>query len=187
MDIRKTAFLLSFIPLTILAPACGHNVQAKKPIVIVDDEQNGDDKWMSNVLAACPGVLLGVNKETETDHYLAQLLWRDNRWSAVLWRDAGGEQYVISAQTGSNYNALLNDMCSQARNEIRYEDSGSLTSRTTELRYDMHDLRNGNVATSEILDRKTGRVWIWTTMTDSKGVKTKTEFIEEDLVPNPSK
>ena len=93
MNIRKTICLLCCVSHTVLALACGQRQQAMKPVVIVEDEQSADDKWLSMCSVGLPqATLLGFNKEAEADHYLAQLLWRDNRWSAALWRDTGDEQ-----------------------------------------------------------------------------------------------
>ena len=47
MNIRKTICLLCCVSHTVLALACGQRQQAMKPVVIVEDEQSADDKWLS--------------------------------------------------------------------------------------------------------------------------------------------
>jgi hypothetical protein len=155
-----------------------------KLVLVVDDERSTDDAWMSKVLSACPGTFLSFDKAQSSDHYLALLLWRENKWNGTLWRDASGEEYLLWARNSSDYGKLLADMCVQAQDDWKHP---LPPAQSHDARYDLHDLRNGNVATSAILDRQTGRVWIWSSITDRKGVKTKSEFVEEELSPSPAK
>ena len=88
--------------------------------------------------------------------------------------------------TDQDYNRLLRDACGCLKDESKYAWPEISPSNMDMSRYDVHDLRNGNVATSAILDRHTGKVWIWTNLTDDKGAKTgKSAFVEEDVVPKP--
>jgi hypothetical protein len=39
-----------------------------------------------------------------------------------------------------------------------------------------------------MIDKKTGKVWIWTNITDNNGKKTgKTAFLSEEAIPEPEK
>ena len=52
--------------------------------------------------------------------------------------------------------------------------------------FELHEVRNGPLMTTALLNRRTGRVWIWTKLTDSK--KTggpDSAFIEEAVIPRP--
>ena len=112
-----------------------------------------------------------------------------NRWESFLFQDTAEQEYVIWTGSGADYNALLKGACSRLSDDEGYSWPGLGGSTASETaRYDLHDLRNGNIATSAILDRKTGRVWIWTKCSDCKGLEQgSSRFSEEKLVPNPSK
>jgi hypothetical protein len=39
-----------------------------------------------------------------------------------------------------------------------------------------------------MIDKKTGKVWIWTNITDNDGKKTrKSAFLSEEVIPEPEK
>ena len=160
-----------------------------RPVLVVDDGRSGDERWIANVLATCPGIALGEKGNVEgTTHYLLTLSQSDNRWHGILWQNVAAQEYLLWVGVDPEYNKLLADACSRLKDEARYASpEPSAGERADASRYDLHDLRNGNIATSAILDRKTGRVWVWTSVTNSKGEKAKSEFVEEDLVPSPTK
>lgn len=55
-----------------------------------------------------------------------------------------------------------------------------------ENEFELHEVRNGTLITTALLDRKTGRVWIWTKFTDAKKLGgPDSAFMEEQVVPRP--
>ena len=55
-----------------------------------------------------------------------------------------------------------------------------------EHEFELHQVRNGPLMTTALLDRKTGRVWIWTKITDAKKVGgPESAFVEEEVIPQP--
>jgi hypothetical protein len=167
---------------------CDRQGLVRKPVLVVeDDNKDKDAAWMSNVLSKCPGVMLGFDKNVSVDYYTAQVLWRDNHWTAILWRDIGKDEYALWLKTGSDYNSLLSEACIHLQAETKSDaPSESPAAPVDQSRFEIHDVRNGNLATSAILDKKTGRVWLWTSVTNERGVKTKSEFEEEKLDPSPN-
>ena len=155
-----------------------------RPILVVEDGRSGDEQWMANILAMCPGVALGSSSNYDaSNRYLLQMSFRENRWHAILWR---AKEYALWVGVDPDYNKLLTDACGRLKDESEYALPEHPAERVDSNRYDLHDLRNGNIATSAILDRKTGRVWIWSKCSDCKGPE-KSFFSEEQLVPSPSK
>ena len=52
--------------------------------------------------------------------------------------------------------------------------------------FDLHEVRNGTVITTALLNRRTGRVWIWTKVTDAqKTGGPESAFLEETIIPKP--
>jgi hypothetical protein len=51
-------------------------------------------------------------------------------------------------------------------------------------RYDLREVRNGALTTTALIDKKSGRVWLWTDYHDKLGNKSS-GFLEEDETPKP--
>jgi hypothetical protein len=160
----------------------------QRPVLVIEDGRPGDDRQIGDILRTCPGVILGFSPNVDgTNYYQLQMAWRVNQWEGMLFQDAAEQEYIIWASSGLDYNALLRAACSRLRDDERYSWPGmGLPAASDAERYDLHDLRNGSLATSAILDRKTGRVWIWSKCSDCKGPE-KSSFVEEKLVPTPRK
>jgi hypothetical protein len=188
---RKLALLLAccIVALAVIVLMRTLREPRQRPVLVMEDGRNTGFQSIRETLAMCPGVALGFAPNVGgTSYYHLLLDWHENRWEGYLFQDAAEQEYAIWAGAGADYNALLRAACSRIGDDVVYRwPEASAPAAAETGRYDLHDLRNGNVATSAILDRKTGRVWVWTAITDSRGVKTKTEFTEEDLVPTPSK
>jgi hypothetical protein len=156
-----------------------------RPVLVVANAENHSENE-ANILAACPGVALGFenNVERTTHYYNLVMFWKDNQWKSFLFQESSSQEYLLWTAVDQNYDRLLRDACDRLKDESRYA-----WPETSDVnRYDLHDLHNGNLLTAAILDRQTGRVWIWTSLTDNKGAKTgKSAFLEEKLVPNPDK
>jgi hypothetical protein len=161
----------------------------QRPVLVVEDGRSGSSgeiQRLSSTFATCPGVVLGFSPNVAgTNYYHLLMSWSENRWEGYLFQDTAEQEYVIWAGSGVDYNALLKGACSRISDDEGYVWPGLGGSTTSETaRYDLHDLRNGNIATSAILDRKTGRVWEWTYSVDKFG--RTNYFVEDELHPNPN-
>jgi hypothetical protein len=52
--------------------------------------------------------------------------------------------------------------------------------------FELHEVRNGPLITTALLDRRTGRVWIWTKFAGAKKIGLpESAFVEEKVIPQP--
>ncbi len=115
------------------------------------------------------------------------VFWSHDHWSAQLFRS--DDAYMLE-EDSPDFNRILRDSCKA----LRYDSGGwgvrplkAAKAEPTD-RYDLRELHNGAVSTSAMIDRKTGKVWIWTNLMDNNGKKTgKSAFLSEEVVPEPEK
>lgn len=147
----------------------------------IPEWDHAKDIWLS-----CPEVI-PVWDGDEADYQLFTF-WGDNKWSARLFRNDLG---FLLEEDSPDFNRILRDSC----NALHYDSAEWLAplgaDRTAATgatdRYDLRELRNGALSTSAIIDKKTGKVWVWTEIT-SNGKKTgKTAFLSEEVIPEPEK
>jgi|HubBroStandDraft_4_1064222.scaffolds.fasta_scaffold231736_2 hypothetical protein len=142
---------------------------------------NAKDIWQS-----CPEAALIWNRE-DADYQLI-MSWSDGHWSARLLRS---DFAYLLQKDSPDFNRILRDSCKALRYDalewLAPPKIGKAAEEPTD-RYELRELRNGAVSTSAMIDKKTGKVWIWTNLTDNNGKKTgKSAFLSEEVIPEPEK
>lgn len=146
--------------------------------------------WLDSFSKACPDAAFMLGPD-ESD-YKIMATWSDGRWYAVMSRRDGA---LMQISQDPDYAKILREACERVRDDIRVRGRPLLSARGTAPestftvsqqadnsdRYELRDIRNGNLVTSAIFDKKTGRVWVWTTLTGKNGQKTGSAFVSEDV------
>jgi hypothetical protein len=120
--------------------------------------------------------------------YQLTMFWSSNHWSAQLFRS--DDAYLLE-EDSADFNHVLRDSCKT----LRYDSLEWLaplktgTAKKEELsdRYELREIRNGPLSTSAMIDKKTGRVWVWTEVTNNGKKTGRTAFLSEDVIPEPEK
>jgi hypothetical protein len=106
--------------------------------------------------------------------------WNMDRWRVIVSRT---DSVWLSMQDGSDFAKLMRDACATI---MRDSETGYVSTRKPSAvisdRYDIHDVRNGNVVSTALVDRRTGRVWVW-----RSGKGGRTRFVEEEISPEPDR
>jgi hypothetical protein len=116
--------------------------------------------------------------------------WKENHWEGQLFRR---DDVFFFDESSRDFNELVRGACKAIREDTRWPvptnraDSQHQANMTESAdRFQLNELHNGPVSTSAVLDKKTGRIWVWTNVTDQGGKKTgKTLFLSEDVTPEP--
>ena len=144
-----------------------------KPVLVVGGGPSDERGSIDNVLVNCPKVEVAFKEQTDGTNYYSLVMKNvESGWYGMLFRNG---DYVFWTGQDSDYNRLLRSACGGLNEEQAFvESSASRPFNTTAQsmdtgRYELHDIRNGKVATSAMVDRQTGRVWIWTTVTSKSG------------------
>ncbi len=185
--------LVAVVALSVLA-ACSHGARgghgpAARPKLFVGHKESS--VWVpefdrtKDIFASCPEPALMWNGD-DVDYRLI-MSWKENRWSARLFRADFG---FLLEEDSPDFNQVLRDSCKA----IRYDLLEWLPRSTANLpkpemteRYELRELRNGGLSTSALLDKKTGKVWVWTELTEHGKKVGKSAFLSEDVVPEPEK
>jgi gas vesicle protein len=127
----------------------------------------------------CPDTLIVF--EREKADYSQSMFWIQNHWRAVLT----GDSALLLAEETPDFNKIIRDVCKAIREDQKWP-SRSLEQKNNLLdRYELRDLRNGNVSTSAMLDKQTGKVWVWKNITRDGKATGKTAFLSEEVSPRP--
>lgn len=168
-----------------------HPLQRKQPRIYVGDLVGGyaHSDWIKDFRAACPHMAL-VTDEKAAD-YSMKASWvpreRESRWVAFAERRDTAQVYIGESR---DYIQILRDTCRLIRADLEDWTPPDVTfppDKRTEAespkaadRFDLRDVRNGNVVTSAIFDRQTGRVWVWTNIKGKNG-NNESAFMAEDV------
>jgi hypothetical protein len=159
----------------------------KQPRVYVGDGKYGHWDWANNFRGACPHMAF-VTDEKVAD-YSIQAVWSPSRTKWFTWAERRDTALIHQAE-GPDYVEILRNTCRLIRADL--DDwalaDGSLPQdkpvdaesfKANADRYELRDVRNGNVVTSAILDRQTGRVWVWTNTKGKNG--NESSFMAENV------
>ncbi len=144
--------------------------------------RGGDGIWfaawdrMEDIHQICPQTAL-VSTQKQSDYSLL-MRWDKDHWSAILDSD---DQLLLN-ETTPDFNKVVRDTCMAIRKNEDWPVRPTHFAETKNIlldRYELHDVRNGNVVTSALLDKQTGKVWIRSTG------KSGSAFMAEDVLPPP--
>ena len=126
------------------------------------------------ILQNCPEPRLAF--DAETADYSLWMRWEQNHWNGSLF---GKDGTVLFHEDSSDSNQLIRDACKSLWQDLRWPGPPDQQRNATD-RFDLRDLHNGPVSTSAIIDRKTGKVWVWERDKDGGTV-----FMSEHVIPEP--
>lgn len=114
--------------------------------------------------------------------------WSNDHWSSQLLR---GDDAYLFEEDSPDFNRIVRDSCKA----LRYDSqewlaplkTGKAAREEPTDRYELREIRNGPLSTSAIIDKKTGKVWIWTEVTNNGKKTGKSAFLSEDVIPEPEK
>ena len=165
-------------------------------IAIISADESSTKALTGALSEACPQAAYTAEKGKEDSDYRVALFWNADHWSSfVTRRDGAVVLFPEDPQyTGSDYkiilrricNALVRDASLWAADQTFRSQIGAKVNRGVEWqsssadRFEIRDLRNGPVVSTALVDRKSGRVWVWKT-----GAKESSAFFEEDVIPKP--
>jgi hypothetical protein len=121
--------------------------------------------------------------------YSIQVIWAPSPKAAWLAWASRRDNALIYEGENSDYVQLLRDTCRLIRADLKDwtlpddslpQEEGQST-RADLDRYELRDVRNGNVITSAIFDRQTGRVWVWTSVKGKNG-SDESYFMAEEVL-----
>jgi hypothetical protein len=127
-----------------------------------------------------------MEDQKEADYRLL-MFWREGQWRSYLSRS---DSAYLFDEDSVDFSQIVRDGCRAMLEDTKYPapiPAGQQGPQSHEVdRYELRDVRNGAVTSSAILDKKTGKVWIWNNVTDEKGRKTgKSAFVSEEVSPEP--
>lgn len=136
-------------------------------------------------LQSCPEAVL-VWDVDDADYQL-EMKWGKDHWASALTRK---DYAFLFSENNPDSNQLVRDACRAIRRDSawlaeshRNASSGAIGS--VDDRYELRELHNGPLSTSALLDKRTGKIWVWKEMT-MNGKKTgSTEFASETVTPEP--
>jgi hypothetical protein len=193
---RKTVLLELVFLSTVGLAACSHLAGKRelrpRPRLFVG-HYAADNVWApewghaKDIWESCPEAAFVWDRDAAD--YQLTIHWSDGRWSAQLFRS---DFAYLLEEDSPDFNRIVRDSCKA----LRYDSmewraplkADKVGKEGPADRYDLRELRNGTVSTAAIIDKKTGRVWIWTNIIDNNGKKTgKSAFLSEEVIPEPEK
>ncbi len=134
----------------------------------------------NDIRQSCPEAVFAL--EEDKSDYSLTMRWDQNHWGGLLVEDGA----FLFQENGPDFNKIVRDACKAIQEDQRWP-VGSQKQKAILLdRYELRDLHNGSLSTSAILDKQTGKVWVWTNLTRDDGKLTgKSAFISEEVSPPP--
>ncbi len=133
-----------------------------------------------DILLSCPDSVLVL--DANVADYRLSMRWDTDHWEAGLLRK---DSALLFHERSPDFNQVVRNACKAIKFDMSWVSPPAAREASAD-RYELKDLHNGPTSTTALIDRRTGRVWVWTNFTDNKGQKTgKTEFLSEDVVPDP--
>ena|ERR1019366_6609857 len=133
---------------------------------------------------SCPHIALSL--EPDAADYTIGMLWIDDHWQSLVKR---GSSILLADDHSPDFNKLLRQACraiSRDASTWPLDDARAITSQPAHAdesaRYELRDIIYGDARNSALLDRRTGKVWIWLKDPKSPGGGF---FLEEDVTPVP--
>jgi hypothetical protein len=140
--------------------------------------ERAKDVWES-----CPSIELMFD-ESQTDYGL-WMNWQKDHWNTTLLRT---DSAFLLQEDSPDFNQIVRHACKAIHKDEEWPvpEKKSEEKKSEANRYELHDLHNGPISTSAIIDKKSGKVWVWTTLTDNRGKQTgKSYFASEEVSPEP--
>jgi hypothetical protein len=139
-----------------------------------------------DVRQSCPEAV--VIWDRDAADYQLNMYWSEGHWASQLLRNDSAD---MLEEDSPDFNRIVRDSCKA----VLYDSLewraplGADTAARGESpdRYDLRELHNGALSTSAMIDKKTGKVWIWTSLTENGKKTGKTAFLSEEVVPEPEK
>jgi hypothetical protein len=146
------------------------------------------------VTTACTQMAF-VTDRKQSDYDIV-LVWDEGSWSAYTQRTDSAE---LPSETNADYEAVLRRVCGAIARDAKLWAADRVFRSESDLqfnrednnrpsdgeRYELRDLRIGTDMRTGMIDRRSGRVWIWTQYRDQKGNYTGSSFLEEEETPKP--
>jgi hypothetical protein len=121
--------------------------------------------------------------------YSIQAVWVPLRTRWFTWTERNDTALIHQAE-GPDCVEILRNTCRLIRADLddwtlpdgtlpQVKRADAESSKANADRYELRDVRNGNIATSAILDRQTGRVWVWTNTKGKNG--NESSFVAENV------
>lgn len=146
-------------------------------------------------LGNCPRPALVGEDDADYGIYA---VWGKNNWTVSVIRK---NQSTVYEKSDGNYKRLIRQACDAAdqdfpvwldtehkrRQALSTGDQDVGKEKNVGLRYELHEMRNGSLTSTALVDRQTGKVWVWTEMTDAKGRKAGDRLIQVEVSPPPDK
>lgn len=138
-----------------------------------------DGDRVKDIRLSCPTVAF-VSDSAQADYSL-MTRWNKGLWSGRLWRS---DSAYLLAEEDADYNRLVRNACAAIGKDasawlvpLRSWQSERKREARQPVpdRYELRDIHNARVATSAVIDKQTGKVWVWT----------DAGFVQEDFVPEP--
>jgi hypothetical protein len=143
-------------------------------------------EWLQSkeIWQSCPDAAFIWDRDNAD--YQLNVSWRTDHWSAQLFRS---DSAYLLEEDSPDFNRILRDSCKAMRyDSLEWLAPLKAAKEEATDRYDLRELHNGVLSTSAMIDKKTGKVWIWTNITDNNGKKTgKTAFLSEEAIAEPEK
>lgn len=149
------------------------------------------DDWAHAFWAGCAPFALMLPEGEENSDYSVETRWAQGHWEAEVFRN---DRAFIYKGENADSHRLLRSVCRAIRDdaprwitldpdvspaELAKNMAAKERARTSD-RYEVRDIRNGAVTTTALIDKRTGRVWVWTKLSNGQ-----TEFLEEEVTPRP--
>jgi hypothetical protein len=135
-----------------------------------------------------------VTDDKQSDYDIV-LVWDEGSWSAYTQRTDSAE---LPHETNADYEAVLRRVCDAIARDARLWTADRVFRSQSDVhlnreendqspdgnRYDLREVRNGALTTTGLINKKSGRVWLWTDYHDKLGNKSS-GFLEEEETPKP--
>jgi len=192
IPVAAAIFVIGLAGWLILIPR--HSLQPTIFIFSIPESAESDLKRLA--FENCPKPAL-AGEELAADYEIIAM-WRKEQWTVSVERK---NRATIFQRSDTNYKRLIQEACKavyedfpiwldteRRRGEsLRRADQRPEEESNRALRYELHDMRNGPLTSTALLDRQTGRVWVWTETTDKKGRKVGDYLSQVEVSPPPEK
>jgi len=143
--------------------------------------------WAHAFWADCAPMALALDEQNSD--YSIEPHWEGGRWKAEVGRSDNA--YIYAGEDPDSHR-LLRAACRAIRSDspgwislkpqVPPSELGEPTrdaARPSD-RFELREVRNGSLATTAMIDKRSGRIWIWTKYSDGRS-----GFLEEDVTPQP--
>lgn len=139
---------------------------------------------------ACPSAAFALSDEPA--EYVLSMGWDKDRWTSMLIRK---DSVLLMKKDSPDYKQIVREACRAIQPDTAWL-SDHRTRKSSEpraanephaaedsTRYELRDIHDGSISRSALLDKRTGKIWAWHSVSSS----VKGWLLEEDIVPEPDK